>query len=319
MKLESNIQDENHLVAEAQSDLAAGGNQYRNEETDFDSLIDPALMMTTPSAPPPPQSNQPLLGDAIQQLQAATDMMRQSTQDISTASRQSTAQPSRIEPTSTAAATYSTDKEDQQPGIPAQPEFVGASHSMSIAMAPTSSQTPVGSLASPPDSLIHDAGSPPTETNRTEVNRSIEMFADGSDSSANPLHTPKSASRHSSRQPKQVGRYVPEAASSTVKQPKKPASRRASSSTVSTLTSIDEQTLRSSSRASTAQPTVAATTRAAKTQVKAESPASVRRGASTIPRGRSSIGTDDMDEESLKLIRALQEQEFGLRRRSTRG
>jgi hypothetical protein len=316
-KLENGVHSsdaETILVGQAQSALAAELQDDRNEQADFESLIDPALMMDTPSAPPRPQ---PVLGDAIQQLRAATDAMTRSTQDI-TASRtagteQRQAPPDAQDPDVTA----TQDNFDNGNGLSdmAQSEILSKPPPSLANMPSAASQTPAGSLASPPDSLLQDADFSPTAMANGELTKSIETNGGGSEFGGNPLHTPNSASRHSSRQPKQIDRYVPDAASTS----QMPASedarydRRASSSGISALTSIDGNSRRSSNVSARAGETPA--TMLAQ-NIKAETPASQDR---RVSRGRSSFGDPDMDEESLKLIRALQQEDLGLRRRGARG
>ena len=315
-KLESGVphsEVETTLVVQAQSALAAELQDERNEQAEFESLIDPALMMDTPSAPPRPQ---PFLGDAIQQLRAATDAMTRSTQDI-TASRNAESEqrqfPSSVQADDDTAPQGDPADGNRLPELP-QAEIPSKPQPSLPNMPSGATQTPVGSLASPPDSLLQDVDFSTTTLANGELTKSIETNGGGSESGGNPLHTPSSASRHSSRQPKQVDRYVPEVTPKL----QKPASedarydRRASSSGLSALTSIDGKSRRSSN-VSVRGETPATV---ARQNIKAETPTSDHR---RISRGRSSIGDPDMDEESLKLIRALQQEDLGLRRRGVRG
>ena len=89
--------------------------------------------------------------------------------------------------------------------------------------------------------------------------------------------------------------------------------RRASSSGLSALTSIDGQSRRSSNVSVPAGDTPATVVGQ---NIKAETPTS---GNRRVSRGRTSLGDPNMDEESLKLIRALQQEDLGLRRRGARG
>ena len=301
------------LVGQAQSALAAELHDEQNEQADFESLIDPALMMDTPSAPPRPQ---PFLGDAIQQLRAATDAMTRSTQDIA-ASRNAGNEHRPISPdTRDADANImqaNLDDGNQLPAMP-QAEIPFKPEPSLVKMPSAASQTPAGSLASPPDSLFQDADFSPTAMTNGELTKSIETYGGGSDFGGNPLHTPSSDSRHSSRQPKQIDRYVPNAASTSQKPATEDAgySRRASSSGISALTSIDGKSRRSSDVSVRAGETPATVIGQ---NIKAETPTSENR---RVSRGRSSFGDPDMDEESLKLIRALQQEDLGLRRRGAR-
>lgn len=300
------------LVGQAQSALAAELGKEHNGQPDFDSsLIDPALMMDIPSAPP--QQPQPILGDAVQQLRAATDALTRSTKDM-TASRNPAGEPAYdpevsqpMEPTPVQCEPGSDYKLPDLPHTDASPK----AQSSLMTMPNSSGQAPAGSLASPPDSLLHDPGFSPTAMASVELTKSIEINGEGSESSGNPLHTPKSSSRYSSRQPKQVDRYVPDIANTLHELAPDNATydRRASSSAASALTSLDGKSRRSSNVSVRSGPIPEASTTPA---FKAESPASQSRGMS---RGRSSFGDPEMDEESLKLIKALQQEDLGLRRR----
>ena len=304
------------LVGHAQSALAAELHSDRSQQADFDSLIDPALK-ETPSAPPRPQ---PFLGNAIQQLRAATDAMTRSTQGI-TASRTAGKETRQVpqDTQDTDATTIPNELEDgKELPDPAPAGAPSNTQPSSVNLPSGASQTPAGSLASPPDSLLQDADFSPRVMANGVLTKSIETNGGGSEFGGNTLHTPSSASRHSSRQPKQIDRYVPDAASAS-QASQRPASedrgydRRASSSGLSALTSIDGQSRRSSNVSVPARDTPATMVGQ---NIKAETPTS---GNRRVSRGRTSLGDPNMDEESLKLIRALQQEDLGLRRRGARG
>jgi hypothetical protein len=315
-KLESSVHSfdaETILVGQAQSALAAELQDERNEQADFESLIDPALMMDTPSAPPGPQ---PFLGDAIQQLRAATDAMTRSTHDI-TASRNAGnehRQPSPNAQDADITVTQGNFNDENQPPDMPQVETSSKSQPSLVNMPSAASQTPAGSLASPPDSIAQETDFSPTAIPHGKLAKSIETNGGGSEFGGNLLHTPSSASRHSSRQPKQIDLFVPDATSTTQKPSPQDAryDRRASSSELSALTSIDGKSRRSSNVSVDAGETPATV---AGQNIKAETPTSQNR---RVSRGRSSFGDLDMDEESLKLIRAIQQEDLGLRRRGAR-
>lgn len=122
-------------------------------------------------------------------------------------------------------------------------------------------------------------------------------------------------SRHSSRQPRHVERYVPEAYSPPTTTPaarksttpgrgvKKPVSRPSSShSTGGTLPKKKKKASHSPVRGTTAAATWPATRPRHEAEEPAQPPA-------------DNMGMSEVDAESLRLIRELQEQEFGLRRR----
>jgi F-box/leucine-rich repeat protein 10/11 len=164
-------------------------------------------------------------------------------------------------------------------------------------------------LASPPNSHEDDVEVSPTATE----NSTLE------------IQTPKSNSRHSSRQPKQVDRYVPEQPRTTKASKSSPADRRLSSSTTgSTAIAADTSafpnlkqpspgTGRTSRRGSSI---LSAPKTSPSLTTKSLSPNAVPRQERKSQSG--SFGEIDADPESLKLIRELQEQEFGLRRRGGR-
>ncbi|KAL1961832.1 hypothetical protein VTN77DRAFT_1001 [Rasamsonia byssochlamydoides] len=176
---------------------------------------------------------------------------------------------------------------------PAVKADVDAEKVTALPMQPTE---PATSLVSPPTSLAGEMDVSPEQGNG-EMHQSVEGEHDA-------LHTPTSSSRHSSRQPRQVDRYVPEAA--PPKATNKSSSRPSTSGTKST---------------SAKKPTSRPTSSHAKNSA---SPAHDKKSvSSTSPRSKSmkqrhSFAESETDPESLRLIRELQEQEFGLRRRTTR-
>jgi F-box/leucine-rich repeat protein 10/11 len=166
-----------------------------------------------------------------------------------------------------------------------------------------SSSKPNTSLVSPPTSLADEMDG----IQEGDAVQSVEGEA------STALHTPNSSSRHSSRQPRHVDRFAPEA---TVARAPKPTVR-ASYSTIGarkTTPPPPSSTRKPSSRPSSSH-------------AKKSSPMYERhfhRHAPTSLSPRQHKHTqhltedEDADEESLRLIRELQEQEFGLRKRSTR-
>ncbi|KAL4896281.1 hypothetical protein BDV59DRAFT_172527 [Aspergillus ambiguus] len=154
------------------------------------------------------------------------------------------------------------------------------------------------SLPKPTDSLV----SPPTSlADETDV---LHDQADGDGA----LHTPTSSSRHSSRQPRHVERYMPEAHAKTIKSTHTPSARRASFGASS-----------SGIRKTTPGPRKASSR---PTSSHGKGP-TMDKKASTSPNQPGKVAKrdraeDEPDAESLRLIRQLQEQEFGLRKRSTR-
>lgn len=161
-------------------------------------------------------------------------------------------------------------------------------HAMSVSSKPTTS------LVSPPTSLADDM----------DVVQDGEPLASVEGEASTALHTPNSSSRHSSRQPRHVERFVPEA---TAPRP----SKHVSSSTLRRTTPGPSSSARkplsrpSSSHAKKSSPMV---------EKRFERHATTSLSPHQSKHGKHRI-EDDADAESLRLIRELQEEEFGLRRR----
>lgn len=161
-------------------------------------------------------------------------------------------------------------------------------HAMSVSSKPTTS------LVSPPTSLADEM----------DVVQDGEPLASVEGEACTALHTPNSSSRHSSRQPRHVERFVPEA---TAPRP----SKHATSSTLRRTTPGPSSSGRkpssrpSSSHAKKSSPMV---------EKRFERHATTSLSPHQSKHGKHRI-EDDADAESLRLIRELQEEEFGLRRR----
>lgn len=166
------------------------------------------------------------------------------------------------------------------------------------------SSKPTTSLVSPPTSLADEMDVVPEH----EALASVEGEA------PTALHTPNSSSRHSSRQPRHAERFVLEATAS-----------RAPKVTGRTGSSNVRRTTPGPLPASSKKPS----SRPSSSHAKKSSPMVEKRFdrhlASSLSPNQTSKHTkhhgaeDEPDAESLRLIRELQEEEFGLRRRSTRG
>ncbi|KAL4885358.1 hypothetical protein BJY04DRAFT_231863 [Aspergillus karnatakaensis] len=169
---------------------------------------------------------------------------------------------------------------------------------------------PVATLVSPPTSLADEMD--------------IHDQADGEGEHTAVIYTPSSGSRHSSRQPRQVDRYMPEVhfVKSTKPAPANPPQARRSSFSVS---------MRKTTPGISSGPRKAASRPSSSHSKKSFSPAAEKKperqaAFSTSPgqhgKGpkleRPNVFDEDTDAESLRLIRELQEQEFGLRRRAGR-
>ncbi|KAJ5779176.1 hypothetical protein N7457_006896 [Penicillium paradoxum] len=167
---------------------------------------------------------------------------------------------------------------------------------------PVSSSKPNASLVSPPTSLADEMDG----VHEGDAVQSVE----GEVSTA--LHTPNSSSRHSSRQPRHVDRFAPDA--SATRAPK-PAAR----ATFSNIGARKTTPVPPSSRKPSSRPS---SSHAKKSSPMYEKHFTRQAPTSLSPRqhkhNQHLTGDEDADEESLRLIRELQEQEFGLRKRSTR-
>jgi F-box/leucine-rich repeat protein 10/11 len=172
-------------------------------------------------------------------------------------------------------------------------------NSMSVSSKPTTS------LVSPPTSLADEM----------DVVRDGEALT-SVESEAPTLHTPNSSSRHSSRQPRHIERFAPE---TTLSRASKPASRPAAS-TMRRITP-GPGPLPASAKKPSSRPSSSHTKKSSPMVEKRFE----RHMASSLSPNQTSkhvkhiIDEENTDAESLRLIRELQEEEFGLRKRSTRG
>ncbi|KAJ6029660.1 hypothetical protein N7499_000807 [Penicillium canescens] len=181
-----------------------------------------------------------------------------------------------------------------------QPDSGDAKDLNSISM---SSSKPATSLVSPPTSLADEMD----VVQEGDAVQSVEGEA------STTLHTPNSSSRHSSRQPRHVDRYAPDVTASRVSKPV----GRATSSTIGVRKTTPAPP--SSARKPSSRPS---SSHAKKSSPMYEKHFNRHAPTSLSPRQHKHTqhitGDEDADEESLRLIRELQEQEFGLRKRSTR-
>jgi F-box/leucine-rich repeat protein 10/11 len=166
-----------------------------------------------------------------------------------------------------------------------------------------SSSKPATSLVSPPTSLADE----------TDVVQEGDAVQSVEGETSTTLHTPNSSSRHSSRQPRHVDRYAPDVTASRVSKPV----GRATSSTIGVRKTTPAPP--SSARKPSSRPS---SSHAKKSSPMYEKHFNRQAPTSLSPRQHKHTqhitGDEDADEESLRLIRELQEQEFGLRKRSTR-
>lgn len=182
---------------------------------------------------------------------------------------------------------------------------------------------PVTSLVSPPTSLADDLDVPLDHPDG-HMRASIEEGQGPENSSA--LHTPTSSSRHSSRQPRQVDRYIPESlpakATHSTSQPS--SAHRPSSSTAGSVARKVTPAPQSASKKPSSRPSSSHTKKSfsptvdKKSDRSAMSSISPGQSSRSMKREQTHFAELETDAESLRLIRELQEQDFGLRKRGTR-
>lgn len=205
--------------------------------------------------------------------------------------------------------------------------------------AEATTTAPVTTLVSPPTSLADDVDTS-LGHGEGEMRPSIEGGHEGEHSTT--LHTPTSTSRHSSRQPRQVDRYVPEVVSTNrgpKSAPKSSSSHHNHNHPSSTTTKPAGVAVEAKSTSSMKKPSSRPTSSHNRPSSGPTLP-NGKKGSPTADRGgeldRMNLsstsahhpgkairdGSSDPaageDMESLKLIRELHEQDFGLRRRGGR-
>lgn len=176
---------------------------------------------------------------------------------------------------------------------------------------------PTATLVSPPTSLADE-----TDASLDHKERLTPVSADRKHAPAAQTHT--ASSRHVTRQPRHVERYMPEVhIINVVKKPgNKPPARRASIGESSTAARKTTPVAASTSNKSSSRPSSShsKTSASPMTKRKADRHAafSISPSQSSKTSRRTVEPESDVDAESLRLIRELQEQDFGLRKRSTR-
>ncbi|KAJ9259242.1 hypothetical protein DTO212C5_8615 [Paecilomyces variotii] len=178
---------------------------------------------------------------------------------------------------------------------------------------------PTTSLVSPPTSLADDMD---VSLDHPDANMraSIEEGQGGENSA---LHTPTSSSRHSSRQPRQIERYVldsqPTKAASQPSSAHRPSSSTAGSVARRATPAPQSATKKPSSRPSSSHAkkshSPAVDKKSDRSAVSSASPGQIGK---SMKRDQATFAELEADAESLRLIRELQEQDFGLRKRGTR-
>ena len=285
-KRNSNVRDvtpaEAILVGQAQSALAQAG--LTNGNVFDENMIDPALMDQGSQSQSgyytaegdqyqeDETTNQAIAALALQaqtQIQVSTDV------DSMLDPRMFAALESQIQETSNAAGS-------------GESQELGATEPRSVP------------FASPPNSLLNESDikdyAATAEANEETITRSIESNIDLLDAGTS-LHTPQSASRHSSRQPK----HPPTSAASEQTTAAAPVSNGRESSGSNDGTVNSGEVKPSASIHATSPMTATG--------------ANPRGRSGSAKAARASIGSSDADEESMRLIREIQAQERGLRRR----
>ncbi|KAL3457717.1 hypothetical protein BJX64DRAFT_243599 [Aspergillus heterothallicus] len=161
-------------------------------------------------------------------------------------------------------------------------------------------------LVSPPTSLADEMD--------------IHDQADGEGEHA-ALYTPSSGSRHSSRQPRQVERYMPEVhfIKSTKPGGNLQPVRRSSFSAASTSVDKNTPSAWSGPKKSASRPSSSHSKKSLSPSVGKKFERHLASSTSPSQHGKGTkIAENDADAESMRLIREIQEQEFGLRRRAGR-
>ncbi|KAL3471703.1 JmjC domain-containing histone demethylation protein 1 [Aspergillus californicus] len=187
------------------------------------------------------------------------------------------------------------------------PAFLVASKELNAAVS-----KPATTLVSPPTSLAD------------EMDIHDQAYGEGENGTA--IYTPSSGSRHSSRQPRQIDRYMPEVhftkSNKSTANPQPP--RRSSFSAVSTGVRKNTPGPAFGQKKSASRPSSSHGKKSfsPSTEKKPERHAtfftSPGQHGMEPKSDRSSVTENGPDAESLRLIRELQEQEFGLRRRAGR-
>lgn len=163
------------------------------------------------------------------------------------------------------------------------------------------SSKPTAALVSPPTSLADEM----------DVVQDGEALASVENETSTALYTPNSSSRHSSRQPRHVERFVTETAAARASKPTgRPASSTVNRTTPGPPASRKPLSRPSSSHAKKSSPMV---------EKRFDRYAAISLSPHQAKHVKYPIDEKNTDAESLRLIRELQEEEFGLRKRSTRG
>ncbi|KAL9112561.1 MAG: hypothetical protein Q9227_003132 [Pyrenula ochraceoflavens] len=147
------------------------------------------------------------------------------------------------------------------------------------------------SMVSPPNSLPNNSPDPTVGQN-SEITKSIEVAHEAGSEQVHSLHTPSSTSRHSSRQPRRV-------VSAGQDETLKPV-------TSAPVAEVDKETKKSVSPMNGIRNARPGSSHSAGNAA----------GSGKSPRSASFGSMDGIDPENMKLIRELQEQDFGLRRRA---
>lgn len=175
---------------------------------------------------------------------------------------------------------------------------------------------PTATLVSPPTSLSDEPDLP-----HEHANGDVHVSNEGEHSA---LYTPNSGSRHSSRQPRLVDRYAPEAIAKGSKPPSSHTPARRPPGIATTASQRTSPVLSSGVKKPSSRPTSSHTKKSPwpgperKADRQASLPISPGQSSKHAKRDRVHLAENEMDPDTMRAIREIQEEQFGLRRRGTR-
>lgn len=273
---------------------------------DLEGLIDPALASAfLPQQAQPERS----LQEASRFVQSAVDAIRLSASEMNNAYGPPQSRPSQV-----VASSMSQEARNHFERIPSPSEPDVKAERESPLLQHSSTQLSSGSLVSPPDSTGNGLEFPSMTNDGMQTATSPDSRSAPSPDLGGHIITPSSASRHSSRQPKNIDRYIPDSFVTRASIGRRSEDgrteiqeRRASSSAASTLTAVTDASRRLSSNTSGIMDAFTAPTDMSSTEVKTSG---VRAGSTD-----SVAVIDDADERMAWEVHA---QWNGSARRSTR-
>lgn len=172
---------------------------------------------------------------------------------------------------------------------------------------------PTATLVSPPTSLADE-----TDVPHEHTNGDMQAF---NGEHPTVLHTPNSNSRHSSRQPRHVDRYAPDAPVANASKPASHTSTAHRSSLGKTkATPAPTSTMKKPSSRPSSSHAKSSTSPTSEETIDHDGNSSISPGqpGKSAKHDQAHFAKNETDIESLRLVRELHEQEFGLRKRTTR-